>query len=98
MTLNEFKDAIESNEEPADMHVLLKALWCDAQGQWERAHDLSQTDNSSDSAWMHAYLHRKEGDIGNASYWYHQAGRQAANCSLEDEWGQISTDFLKRLS
>ena len=64
MTLEEFKHAIEKNEEPQNLHHLLKALWSDAQGKWDDAHDFSQTDDSENGAWVHAYLHRKEGDIG----------------------------------
>ena len=98
MTLKEFKHTIDQDEEPEDLHPLLKAMWRDAQGKWDAAHDLLQGDNSANAAWVHAYLHRKEGDIGNASYWYRHAGHEVASTSLENEWSDITTDLLKRLT
>ena len=98
MTLEEFKHAIEKNEEPQNLHHLLKALWSDAQGKWDDAHDFSQTDDSENGAWVHAYLHRKEGDIGNASYWYRRAGQKVSSASLEDEWCEIATELLNHLT
>jgi hypothetical protein len=78
---------IEKTEpEIAHLSVPLRALWHAAQGHWDTAHKLVQDDPSSDSAWVHAYLHRVEGDIGNAHYWYHQAGKKpATGVSLEQE-------------
>ncbi len=73
----------------------LQALWQDAHGDWERAHALCQEAKSRDGDWVHAYLHRKEGDEGNAGYWYSRAGRPMPTGGLEDEWSAIVTALLK---
>jgi hypothetical protein len=67
----------------------LAALWWAAKGNWDAAHKIVQDENTSDAAWVHAYLHRVEGDLGNAGYWYRQAGKPAAQDSLEAEWERI---------
>ena len=72
----------------------LAALWWAAKGSWDQAHKIVQDENSRDAAWVHAYLHRVEGDLGNAGYWYRQAGRPAAKDSLEAEWERIATTLL----
>ena len=74
-----------SSPTPPAVGPALQALWFDARGDWERAHQLAQEDTGRDSAWVHAYLHRKEGDEMNAGYWYARAGRQAARGELEAE-------------
>ncbi len=80
----------KSEAEIAGLSVPLRALWHAAQGNWDTAHRLVQDDPSSECAWVHAYLHRFEGDIGNAHYWYHQAGKKpAANLSLDQELDQL---------
>ena len=91
MTLAEFDAAVAARRQlPAGTSPLLTALWHDATGDWDGAHRLAQEVESADGAWVHAYLHRKEGDIGNAHYWYRQAGRPAATDTLEDEWRAIA--------
>ena len=70
---------------PGDAPVLVQALWHDATGDWDTAHALAQDVDSPEAAWVHAYLHRREGDIGNAGYWYRRAGRPAASGALDDE-------------
>jgi len=74
----------------------LQALWADAQGDWDGAHALAQQAGSREGDWVHAYLHRKEGDLGNAGYWYARAGKppQDAGVSLATEWGAIVTALL----
>jgi hypothetical protein len=67
----------------------LAALWWAAKGDWDAAHKLVQDEDISDAAWVHAYLHRVEGDLGNAGYWYRQAGKPVARDSLEAEWERI---------
>ena len=67
---------------PADAPALVRALWHDATGDWEGAHRVAQDIDTPEGAWVHAYLHRKEGDIGNAGYWYRRAGKPAASGSL----------------
>lgn len=90
MTQAEFKEADSSQFQGA-----LLALWWDAQGNWERAHEVAQDVDDSEGAWVHAYLHRKEGDLGNAGYWYRRAGRQPARGPLELEWGSIVETLLE---
>ena len=86
MTFDEFEDAVaRSAPLPANSPELLRALWHDATGDWDGAHRLAQEVESADGAWVHAYLHRKEGDIGNAQYWYRRAERPPATGTLEDE-------------
>lgn len=72
----------------------LRALWLDARGDWEGAHAAAQAAGSRDGDWVHAYLHRKEGDEGNAGYWYARAGRPHCTASLTAEWEQIARSLL----
>jgi hypothetical protein len=74
---------------------LLEALWYDADEDWDRAHRIVQEISSADAAWVHAYLHRKEGDIWNADYWYSRAGRRRPAVSLEDEWRSLVAELLE---
>jgi hypothetical protein len=91
MTLSEFRAA---TVEPADLSAPLRALWQDAAGYWDAAHRLVQDDDSADAAWVHAYLHRKEGDPGNAGYWYARAGRESATSPLGVEWENLAQALL----
>jgi hypothetical protein len=91
MTLEEFR-ALPSA--PTNLSIALQALWHDAQGDWEGAHTVIQNEEYGDGAWVHAYLHRKEGDIANAGYWYRRAQRPQAKGTLEEEWEQIVTALL----
>lgn len=84
MTFEEFHSARE-----AELHGPLLALWFDRQGDWEQAHEAAQADEGREGAWVHAYLHRKEGDTVNARYWYRRAGQPMAGGSLETEWEAI---------
>ena len=68
----------------------LAALWWAAKGDWNAAHKIVQEEDTKDAAWVHAYLHRVEGDLGNAGYWYRQAGQMVAKDSLEAEWQRIA--------
>lgn len=81
---------------PADASLAVQALWHDARGDWESAHRCAQDDESAAGSWVHAYLHRKEGDLGNAGYWYARAGRSrpSASLSLEAEWSEIGRTLL----
>ena len=92
MTKAEFKDA-----NPDQFRGALLALWWDAQGNWEQAHEVAQDVEDSEGAWVHAYLHRKESDLGNAGYWYRRADRQPATGALELEWTHIVETLLLRL-
>ncbi|BDG72206.1 hypothetical protein [Roseomonas fluvialis] len=72
----------------------LLALWWDARGDWTRAHEAAQAGEDAASAWVHAYLHRKEGDLANAGYWYRRAGRPVATGPLDQEWASIAGALL----
>ena len=72
----------------------LAALWWAAKGNWDQAHKIVQDESSKDAAWVHAYLHRVEGDLGNAGYWYRQAGKPVASGSLETEWERMVSALL----
>ena len=93
MTLEEFKATLSRDGAPG-VAPLLDALWHDARGAWNRAHEIAQDVGDTSGAWVHAYLHRKEGDPGNAAYWYRQAGQPVATDSLEAEWNRIATALL----
>ncbi|MCS7208410.1 MAG: hypothetical protein NZ874_02460, partial [Fimbriimonadales bacterium] len=92
--LQEFIASLASDA-PPDVPPPLLGLWYDAKGDWDRAHKIVQDDASSESAWVHAYLHRKEGDISNAHYWYRRAGKPPFSGTLESEWEQIASALLK---
>ncbi len=91
MTLSEFRSA---SAEPSNLVAPLRALWHDAAGNWGAAHVCVQDDDSADAAWVHAYLHRKEGDVSNAGYWYARAGKPRFSGSLESEWEEIARALL----
>lgn len=101
MSFAEFQASIARDPAPpADASPALQALWHDARGDWERAHLCAQEDEGRDGAWVHAYLHRKEGDLGNAGYWYQRANRKppAANVTLSEEWAQIAGELAEAKS
>jgi hypothetical protein len=95
MDLAHFRESLSKAEPPAGLGLALAALWWDAKGDWTRAHESAQADESREGAWVHAYLHRKEGDRGNAAYWYQRAGK--ANCDepLSSEWLSIVEELLQ---
>ena len=74
MNFSSFKESLSYDQLPGELSVYLKSLWYDAKGDWEKAHKLIQDVEDNNAAWIHAYLHRKEGDIFNADYWYRAAG------------------------
>jgi hypothetical protein len=99
MTFEEFQQSVgRDTTPPAGLSGALQALWFDARGDWDRAHDCAQDDKSRDGSWAHAYLHRKEGDEGNAGYWYARAGRSmpARSVTLEVEWAAVVREILGR--
>lgn len=91
MTLADFMLILSAPEPPAGLSAALTALWHDARGDWDAAHQVAQDIAGPDGAWIHAYLHRKEGDAGNAAYWYRRAGKPVPSTSLEAEWNAIAT-------
>jgi len=95
MTFAEFRKSVEQDIPPSGLAPLLEALWYDAKGDWAAAHNLAQEDSSPDGSWVHAYLHRKEGDLSNASYWYHRAEQPRSDKTLNEEWDEIAKALLR---
>ena len=86
MTIEEFRASMVGEAPAAGMAAPLAALWWEAKGDWKRAHGLVDDLGTKDGMAVHAYLHRKEGDVGNAGYWYRRAGRESGRGTLEAEW------------
>jgi len=94
MDLDGFKASLQEAQPPTDLSPALQALWHQARGDWDTAHRLAQGQDDTDGAWVHAHLHRVEGDEGNAGYWYRRAGRDHATTSLDREWAEIAASLL----
>lgn len=94
MTLLDFENTLQQSRPPIETSPLLKALWYDARGDWEHAHQLAQDVKTMAGSWIHAYLHRKEGDRSNAQYWYHRAGKKMPAYTLEQEWKELVIALL----
>lgn len=94
MSFDEFETEVTAGRFPAEVALPLQALWHDARGDWPAAHAAVQDDASKAGAWVHAYLHRREGDLGNAAYWYARAGRPVATGPLAAEWTAIARALL----
>jgi hypothetical protein len=90
MDLQLFKQSLSSAKAPSGTSIYLQSLWEDGKGNWEQSHNLIQDLTDKTAAWIHAYLHRKEGDNWNADYWYSKAGRKRPSVSLEEEWETIA--------
>jgi len=97
MDFDQFKNSLKEKEPDSGLPRELKALWYDARGDWNKAHELIQDETTRHASWIHAYLHRKEGDIGNAMYWYSKARKPLAQTSLSDEWEGIVRDLIQEL-
>jgi len=95
MEFDEFKDSLAGKTPPKALTPAQRALWWDAKGDWEKAHESAQEDEGKTAAWVHAYLHRKEGDRDNAGYWYRRAGKPVATVPLTTEWEAIARGVLK---
>lgn len=89
-----FRASLSDTAPPAGLSTPLNALWFAARDDWEQAHRLVMNDESREAAWVHAYLHRVEGDLPNARYWYAQAGREPASGPTEAEWTTIVSSLL----
>ena len=98
MDIELFESSIAHAGPPAELTPLLKALWHDARGEWARAHEIVQAEKGADAAAVHAYLHRKEGDLGNADYWYGRANRSRPATPLAQEWRSLAAALLGRES
>lgn len=96
MTGNEFSTTLDQPLPPKGINIFLQALWYEAKGNWNKAHDLVQDEEGTAGAWIHAYLHRKEGDLSNAGYWYRRANKKIPNVSLQQEWEDIVEEFLRQ--
>jgi len=94
MTFTEFKSSLIGSSAPQGLPVELEALWYDGKGDWNKSHEVIQDVNSKNAAWIHAYLHRKEGDLGNAQYWYSRANKAMPKMSIEEEWQTLVEYFL----
>jgi hypothetical protein len=89
MTLAEFKRSLDKTKPPADLPPALVALWWAGKDQWDKAHHIVMDEGGADCAWVHAHLHRVEGDLPNARYWYGQAQRPVSTQPLAAEWDAI---------
>jgi hypothetical protein len=94
MMLAEFKQSQSQTRPPAGLSAALSALWWAGKDDWDKAHKIVMDEGGKDSAWVHAYLHRVEGDLENARYWYRQAGKPAASSALPLEWAAIASELL----
>jgi hypothetical protein len=94
MNLDEFRKTLASDSPPEELSLPLTGLWWDAKGDWTKAHESAQQDEGPAGAWVHAYLHRKEGDLSNAGYWYQRAGRAQARVPFEKEWVDIVSSLI----
>jgi hypothetical protein len=94
MNLADFKASLGNLTPPENISVYLQALWYDAKDYWDRAHNLIDHLEEPKAYWVHAYLHRREGDKGNALYWYNRADKKMPGYALEEEWEEIVQAFL----
>src|ERR1700676_1693131 len=102
MTLDDFRQSFTATELPAGLSLALAALWWDAKSDWTRAHETAQQDEGKDGSWVHAYLHPKEGDQGNAAYWYSRAGKPGClgleqNPQTKSRWAQMARSGKKMM-
>lgn len=94
MTLDEFRKSLAQDAPPVDIDAALKGLWWQGKGDWHKAHECAQSQEDERGAWVHAHLHRVEGDEGNAGYWYRHAGKPHARTPLPQEWAEIAAALL----
>jgi hypothetical protein len=90
----EFRASLSGAAPAPQLNAPLAALWWSAKGGWDEGHRIVQDEPTAEAAWVHAYLHRVEGDLGNAGYWYRRAGKPVAAGSLETEWEWITSALL----
>jgi hypothetical protein len=95
MTLDEFKNTLQDTTPPEGLSVFLLSLWHDGKGNWDKAHSLVDSLFGEDASHVHAYLHRKEGDLANADYWYRRAGKERPNMDVEKEWDSLVGIYLQ---
>ncbi len=97
-SLSELERSVSAKAPPAGLARPVEALWWAAKGDWDKAHRIVMEEKGADAAWVHAYLHRVEGDLDNARYWYRQARRPEATVALEAEWRAIATALTGKAS
>ena len=95
MNVAAFKASLSGAAPAPGLPAPLAGLWWAAKGDWDRAHGIVQDDGTRNAAWVHAYLHRVEGDLSNAGYWYGKAGQTTAKDSLQAEWERIASTLLE---
>lgn len=96
MTYDEFVNSLALETPPDNVSAELKALWYDGKEDWESSHNIAQDIDGTSGSWIHAYLHRKEGDISNARYWYSRAGKNEARGTLKEEWESLVKNFIRQ--
>lgn len=94
MNLFDFRASLGEDVPPDGLNAPLIALWWDAKGDWGRAHALVDELETPEGMAVHAYLHRKEGEMWNADYWYRRAGRSFRRASLEEEWEALVAGLI----
>lgn len=94
MTIEDFKKSLTHSKPPENISKVLLSLWYDGKGDWEASHDIAQDIHDEKGSLIHAFLHRKEGDLSNASYWYSKAGRRMPDHSIKEEWEGLVMEFL----
>lgn len=97
MTLEEFEQSLATSSPPSGLSLALQGLWWQGKDDWERAHKITQADKGADAAWVHAHLHRVEGDEANAGYWFRRAGKSHGTAPLDEEWSAIADALLREL-
>src|ERR1043165_5829984 len=93
--MSDFRASLTEGAPAQGLEPPLAALWWAAKGDWNQAHKIVQDEDTADAAWVHAYLHRVEGDLSNAAYWYRKAEKPEASGSLEAEWAGIASALLR---
>ena len=96
MEFAQFMESMEAHEPPKGMAETLKSLWWDKKGDWDRAHTIAQSIATDQGSAVHAYLHREEGALWNADYWYARAGRARPDIPLDAEWRSLVEEMLAR--
>lgn len=98
MNIEQFSDSLKLPQPPAGLTRYLLSLWWDGKEDWEKAHEIIQDIQDPTAAWIHAYLHRKEGDVFNANYWYNRASKRMPGYELKQEWKEIAGQLLDAAS
>jgi hypothetical protein len=96
MTPEDFNRTLTNKAPPTGLSPALTALWWAGKNDWDEAHRIVMSEEDADCAWVHAYLHRVEGDLGNAGYWYRQAGHKPATGDLKAEWVAIAATLFAK--